>query len=391
MTLYINGKEVLSNIVMHGTWTASGTVTMPAVTLGGVVTGADDTIFGIGAGNDGVLYLNSAGLAANTALAGVLIGTPVTPALAANSLIVSNITASGDILFAVNTGGHSQGLIFLDGSAGTVNFPLGIKIPNAAGDAYVTLDSGDDTVAGNKGLAFYAAADEDIEIFNLTNTTGTPRVYWDESANAIAYWGNMILGAGEGGVTLVNDAVIRPPNLASGAGDDNVAGADFYIQGALGRGTGDVGQIIFQTAQPAAADTVQTYATILTLDQNLATFSQSVTIGTLNGTTVYVASSIQGGAADIAIQPQTSNNSYIEFRGRITDGAQVAVGRVVSAADPYFGLGATATALKVTNANLVGFFAATPVGQQNIPLTAPATQDIVDALIALGLVEQSDS
>jgi len=57
-----------------------------------------------------------------------MIGTPVTPAVAANSLIVSNVTASGDILFAVNTGGHSQGLIFLDGSLGTLNFPLGFTL-----------------------------------------------------------------------------------------------------------------------------------------------------------------------------------------------------------------------------------------------------------------------
>lgn len=37
-----------------------------------------------------------------------------------------------------------------------------------------------------------------------------------------------------------------------------------------------------------------------------------------------------------------------------------------------------------------GFFGATPVVQQNVPATGPSVQDIIDALVALGLVEQSD-
>lgn len=38
----------------------------------------------------------------------------------------------------------------------------------------------------------------------------------------------------------------------------------------------------------------------------------------------------------------------------------------------------------------LGFFNATPVVQQNVPLTSPTAQNIIDALVALGLVEQSD-
>ena len=57
---------------------------------------------------------------------------------------------------------------------------------NAAGDAYVSLDSGDDAVAGNKGLYFVAAGDEDIEIINLS-VSGTPRLFWDESDNAFTF------------------------------------------------------------------------------------------------------------------------------------------------------------------------------------------------------------
>lgn len=38
----------------------------------------------------------------------------------------------------------------------------------------------------------------------------------------------------------------------------------------------------------------------------------------------------------------------------------------------------------------VGFFGATAVGQQNVPQTSPTVADIITALVALGLVEQSD-
>ena len=57
-------------------------------------------------------------LAANTALTGVLIGTPVTTAVAADSHIVSNIVASGDIMVAANRGGNSEEYLFVDSSAG---------------------------------------------------------------------------------------------------------------------------------------------------------------------------------------------------------------------------------------------------------------------------------
>ena len=79
---------------------------------------ADDQILQLGDGGDQALVNRSTTLAANTALANVVIGTPVTQALAANSLIVSNITASGDIILAANRGGNSEEYVFIDGSAG---------------------------------------------------------------------------------------------------------------------------------------------------------------------------------------------------------------------------------------------------------------------------------
>jgi len=108
------------------------------------IVGSDDSsAWSLGDDGDVVFFLRSTALGANTALSGVLVGTPVTPAITANSAIISNITTDGDILFAVSDGGHSKGLLKLDGSEGTVlldgNVGIGVEIPGVA------LDVDDDT------------------------------------------------------------------------------------------------------------------------------------------------------------------------------------------------------------------------------------------------------
>ena len=89
---------------------------------------ADNTVFGIGTDNDGVLYHRTTILAANTLLATVMVGTPVAPAISANSTIFSNVTADGDILIAAQTGGNSQAWVWIDSSAGLAQL-LGAGVP----------------------------------------------------------------------------------------------------------------------------------------------------------------------------------------------------------------------------------------------------------------------
>jgi len=99
MALYIDGVEVLDSPVFIGT---------PVV--------LDNQLFTWGTDSDGVIVLNSAGLSANEELAGVIVGTSVTRATTANSLLFSNITSDGDMAFYVNDGGNSIMLMYLDGS-----------------------------------------------------------------------------------------------------------------------------------------------------------------------------------------------------------------------------------------------------------------------------------
>ncbi len=79
---------------------------------------ADDDLFGLGDGDDGVLLNRSTALAANTTLLGVVLGTAATLASAANSLLIANKTASGDVHIIVNKGGNSHTAFLADASTG---------------------------------------------------------------------------------------------------------------------------------------------------------------------------------------------------------------------------------------------------------------------------------
>lgn len=107
----------------------------------------DDTILGFGTDSDGAVVQRSTILGANTALTGVIVGTPVTPAVAANSLIVANVTADGDILLVTQTGGNSHAAMWVDASAAITRFYSG------AGVEILKLDSAAITMTGALSLA----------------------------------------------------------------------------------------------------------------------------------------------------------------------------------------------------------------------------------------------
>jgi hypothetical protein len=81
---------------------------------------ADDALLTLGAGSDAALVLRSTALAADAELGSVIVGTSDHPGVAANSLIVSNITADGDIMLAVQSGGNTTMSMLMDASAGTL-------------------------------------------------------------------------------------------------------------------------------------------------------------------------------------------------------------------------------------------------------------------------------
>lgn len=77
----------------------------------------DDVLLRLGSDGDGILVLNSVGSVANTVYGLVSIGVPVVDTIPANTLILSNITAGGDIVVLAQTGGNSIEYLRVDASA----------------------------------------------------------------------------------------------------------------------------------------------------------------------------------------------------------------------------------------------------------------------------------
>ena len=166
-----------TDVLTWGTSTSGTTVkTAAALDVANEFTAAvglaDDISLELGTDDDSVLRHRTATLAANTALTDVLIGTPVTQALAANSLVISNVTASGDILVAANRGGASEEYVFADASAGTltltgpggiINFESGTTQVLGINSATV-IEVGDD-------INFTLGADNDGVLRHKTSTT----------------------------------------------------------------------------------------------------------------------------------------------------------------------------------------------------------------------------
>lgn len=151
------------------------------VTTGGqanvtVVGHGDNVGDAFGDDEDFVIVLKSALNNANTGITDVLEGTPVTPALAANSTILSNTTANGDILIAVNTGTVSEAVFWADASADdtAVMAPSGGSV-----DIYI---------AGTKEYDF-SASTLDMNDNTLTNIGGSGN---DWTATVLSHTGTIL-------------------------------------------------------------------------------------------------------------------------------------------------------------------------------------------------------
>ena len=93
----------------------------------GFLTLGDNIGLRLGTTGDDILYHKTTTTNANTAVTSVTIGTPVSQALAADSLLISNITASGDIAIYVNNGGNSLEILMADASAGDLKLGHGVS------------------------------------------------------------------------------------------------------------------------------------------------------------------------------------------------------------------------------------------------------------------------
>ena len=120
----------------------------------------DDDVVNFGTSQDIAMVLMQASnpLAANTVFTDVLIGTPVTAATAQNSLMTSNITASGDMAWFLNDGaGNSWEYLRFDGSADLTVFneagsDIDFRIESDGNANMFVVDGGTNTLAMGSGV-----------------------------------------------------------------------------------------------------------------------------------------------------------------------------------------------------------------------------------------------
>jgi len=162
--------------------------TIEATVIGGEVLLADDKHVHLGTDSDITMLNRSTILGANTVLAGVLVGTPVTQAIAADSLMIANVTASGDIAMYVNKGGHSQMVLWADGSTGDTAimaasgrsvdiYIAGVKVLDISNDATKTTllgVSGDYIRVGDAQTTQHSLnSEDDLMVTGDLEVTGT--------------------------------------------------------------------------------------------------------------------------------------------------------------------------------------------------------------------------
>ncbi len=171
-------------------------------------------------------------LAANTALEGVLVGTPVSPALAVDSLVISNLVPDGDIaIITTSTAGNSQAGFVIDASAGTttiyaagvaqLGFGSGSVVFNDAsadvnfrietdGLAYAIYSDGGKNALVLGGNTDTSSADQLITVSRAARTATTTVNYFDL---AIAPAGAVTIPAGT--TAVVASASVAEPNITA--------------------------------------------------------------------------------------------------------------------------------------------------------------------------------
>ena len=119
------------------------------------VTMADDERLALGTGDDVVMVQRSTELLTTVELADVIVGTSVVGTIPANSLIISDITADGDLVFSAQTGGHSHEYFRADAST------LNLLVNDASSDHDFRVESD-----GNTHAIFVEGSTNRVGIFN---------------------------------------------------------------------------------------------------------------------------------------------------------------------------------------------------------------------------------
>ena len=170
----------------------------------------DDVLMRLGDGGDIAIVHRATLIGADAEVANITVGTSDHLGVAANSLVISNITTDGDIMLAVSDGGNSKGLLKLDGANGRV-----------------VVHGGDLLMSGAQKIYFFDVGGEYMEsdgsTLTITGATAlTPTIGSTAWANAThthagsstggtvalsAATGTLAVGAGGTGATTLNNLI----------------------------------------------------------------------------------------------------------------------------------------------------------------------------------------
>ena len=184
----------------------------------------DDAGIDLGTCSDIVMFNRSTTLSADAEVAGITEGTSDHLGVAANSLIVSNLTNDGDIMFIVSDNGDSKGLLKLDGANGRV-----------------VIHGGDLLMSGAQKIYFYDVGGEymssDGSTLTITGATAlTPTIGSTAWANA----NHTHAGSSTGGTVTASTATVATTVTVTDNEDTNENNVLVFVAGADADG-GNVG------------------------------------------------------------------------------------------------------------------------------------------------------
>jgi hypothetical protein len=253
------------------TLTIAGNIVFSSATVevSGILYIRDDNEIYLGTDSDSLISHRDDAIGADVEIGDTIVGTSVHPGTAANSLIVSNTTTDGDILFLVSDGGNSKGLLKLNGADGTVELHGNL------------LPTTDDTY----DLGSASAAWQDL--FLEGNIT------MSDAGTIATTAGDITLNSGGGGV-VVNPTV----STTSGITQFQVRGDITTTDGTsnqryIGAGGGFGGSVVINSG-----NTHGKVATVELYEPNITETSGSVTVAS----TLYIGDA-----------PTEANSSGINF------------------------------------------------------------------------------
>ena len=305
----------------------------------------DGNILALGDDSDQAIVNRATTLNAATALTGVIVGTPVTAAIPANSLIVGNVTADGDQVFVGQTGGNSQEWMRYDASAKLVVFneasgDADLRVETDGNANALVIDGGTDSAA--IGSAVVAGAG--LSISNLV---------------------------GRATVTSVGTQTHRPSATFNDTASANTIAiqADHFIgimthTATNARTYTDCASLYIAGAPVASTNVTQSASWALFIDGGATRLDGTTYIGDVSNATVTLGLTINQGANDDAILELKSSDvshagttiteadTYGKFSKWVAANGGLMITGVDDAADQGLvlrGVGTTATATRSTS------------------------------------------